>query len=80
VVVLNFLVLYSMQADDTLRGEISQSLLLFVTHGVIVAEDHVVLKHLYDATYIVYVRRNCFLRPESLSCDLSELLPRLPLY
>jgi len=69
-----------MQAGDTLKGEISQSLLLFVKQGVIAAEDHVVLKHLYDATYRVYVRRNCFLRPESLSCDLSELLPRLSLY
>jgi hypothetical protein len=69
-----------MQAGDILKGEISQSLLLFVTHGVIVAEDHVVLKNLYHATYRVYVRRNCFVRPESLSCDLSELLPHLSLY
>jgi len=40
-----------MQAGDTLEGEISQSLLLFLTHGVIVAEDNVALKHLYDASY-----------------------------
>ena len=69
-----------MQAGDTLKVEISQSLLLFVTHGVIVAEDHVVLRHLHDATYRGYVRRSCFLRPESLSCDLSEFLSRLCLY
>jgi hypothetical protein len=44
-----------MKAGDILKGEISQSLLLFVTLSVVVAEDRVELKHLCVAAYIVYV-------------------------
>jgi hypothetical protein len=49
-----------MKAGDTLKGEISQSLLFYVTHGVVVTEDRVVLKHLCVAAYIVYVEVQLF--------------------